>query len=274
MDNFSVLDREEFLNQTVENKRLKKDLIQTIFIRKGNLIISQNDHEIKLKQHDVFFPEPNKSYQIISKSIDLELLSLVLTKKILDTSIIDLSGYEYNQFFASNKINNYHFNEVEFSSLIELLLQLQKRLHEKSTKFVRYIQFNLFYAIVYTTFSELSKQQPIVLREVSRKDEIVKLFLTDLNEHYTENREAKFYADKLNITVRYLTECCKSITGRTTKELISSVVIRQAKILLSETTQTISEISNELNFSDQYSFGNFFKKQLEISPTQFRKNLQ
>lgn len=274
MDNFSVLDREEFLNQTVENKRLKKDLIQTIFIRKGNLIISQNDHEIKLKQHDVFFPEPNKSYQIISKSIDLELLSLVLTKKILDTSIIDLSGYEYNQFFASNKINNYHFNEVEFSSLVELLLQLQKRLHEKSTKFVRYIQFNLFYAIVYTTFSELSKQQPIVLREVSRKDEIVKLFLTDLNEHYTENREAKFYADKLNITVRYLTECCKSITGRTTKELISSVVIRQAKILLSETTQTISEISNELNFSDQYSFGNFFKKQLKISPTQFRKNLQ
>ncbi|HJD86619.1 MAG TPA: helix-turn-helix domain-containing protein [Empedobacter falsenii] len=274
MESFNVFDQEEFIQQTVENKRLKKDLIQTIFIRKGSLKILQNDQEINLNKHDVFFPEPNKSYQIISKSTDLELLSLVLTKKILDTSIIDLSGYEYNQFFASNKINNYHFNEIEFSALVELLLQLKNRLKEKPTKFVRYIQYNLFYAIVYTTFSELSKQQTIIVRKGTRKDEIVKRFLVDLNHYYTENRDAKFYADKLNITVRYLTECCKSITGRTTKELISSVVIRQAKVLLSETTKTISEISNELNFSDQYSFGNFFKKQLKISPTQFRKNLQ
>lgn len=274
MENFNVFDQEEFIQQTVENKRLKKDLIQTIFIQHGYLIISQNDQEIKLKQHDVFFPEPNKSYQIISKSSDLELLSLVLTKKILDTSIIDLSGYEYNQFFGEGRINNYHFNEIEFSALIELLLQLKLRLQEKLTKFVRYLQFNLFYAIVYTTFSELSKQQTIIVRKGTRKDDIVKRFLNDLNKGYTENRDAKYYADKLNITVRYLTECCKSITGRTTKELISSVVIRESKVLLSETTKTISEISNELNFSDQYSFGNFFKKHLKISPTQFRKSLQ
>ncbi|MGV0828593.1 helix-turn-helix domain-containing protein [Empedobacter brevis] len=274
MDNFNVFEQDEFLKQTVENKRLKKDLIQTIFIRKGNLIIYQNDQEIKLKQYDVFFPEPDKSYQIISKSFDLELLSLALTKKILDTSIIDLSGYEYNHFFNSARINNYNFKEVEFLALVELLLQLKKRLKEKSTKFVRYIQYNLFYAIVYTTFSELSKQQTIIVRKGTRKDEIVKQFLVDLNNHYIDNRDAKYYADKLNITVRYLTECCKSITGRTTKELISSVVIRAAKVLLSETTKTISEISNELNFSDQYSFGNFFKKHLKISPTQFRKNLQ
>ncbi|WP_334126786.1 helix-turn-helix domain-containing protein, partial [Empedobacter brevis] len=186
----------------------------------------------------------------------------------------DLSGYEYNHFFNSTRINNYNFKEVEFLALVELLLQLKKRLKEKSTKFVRYIQYNLFYAIVYTTFSELSKQQTIIVRKGTRKDEIVKQFLGDLNNHYIDNRDAKYYADKLNITVRYLTECCKSITGRTTKELISSVVIRAAKVLLSETTKTISEISNELNFSDQYSFGNFFKKHLKISPTQFRKNLQ
>ncbi|MBW1618990.1 hypothetical protein [Empedobacter falsenii] len=67
MENFNVFDQEEFIQQTVENKRLKKDLIKTIFIQHGYLIISQNDQEIKLKQHDVFFPEPNKSYQIISK---------------------------------------------------------------------------------------------------------------------------------------------------------------------------------------------------------------
>jgi AraC family transcriptional regulator, transcriptional activator of pobA len=274
MENFEVYNEAEFFSLIVENKRLKKDLIQTIFIKNGILKIHHNNHEIELKPNDVFFTEPDKSYKIIDKSKDLELLNLVLTKKILDTSIIDLSGREYNHFFSPNRINVYNFSDEEFNSLIELLTQLKVRLQEKSTKFVRYIQYNLFYAIVYTTFSELSKRQTIIVKEGTRKDEIVNLFLADLNLNYYKNRDAKFYADRLNITVRYLTECCKSITGRTTKELISTVVIKEAKVLLAETTKPISEISLVLNFSDQYSFGNFFKKHIKVSPTKFRKNLQ
>ncbi len=273
MENFSVYNEDEFFKKIVENKRLQKSLIQTIFLQNGSLKILHNEHEIELKSNDVFFPDPDKSYKIIEKSEDLKLLNLVLTKKILDTSIIDLSGQEYNHFFSPNRINVYHFNDNEFLSILTLLLQLKARLQEKSTKFVRYIQYNLFYAIVYTTFSELSKQQTIIVREGTRKDEIVTHFLADLNENYSKNRDAKFYADRLNITVRYLTECCKSITGRTTKELISTAVIKEAKILLVETSKTISEISHELNFSDQYSFGSFFKKHLKMSPTKFRKAL-
>ena len=274
MEDFNVLNEVEFFEMIDKESYFKKELIQTIFVIKGSLKILQNEHEIVLKSNDIFFPEPDKVYQLVEKSDNVRLLNLALTKKILDTSIIDLSGKEYNHFFSPNRINVYNFNEQEFSSLVELLLQLKLRLQEKSTKFVRYIQYNLFYAIVYTAFSELSKQQTIIVREGTRKDEIVNLFLTDLNLHYRNNRDAKFYANQLNITVRYLTECCKSITGRTTKELISTAVIKEAKILLGETTKTISEISHELNFSDQYSFGNFFKKHLKMSPTKFRKSQQ
>ena len=274
MEDFNVLNEVEFFEMIDKESYFKKELIQTIFVIKGSLKILQNQHEIVLKSNDIFFPEPDKVYQLVEKSDNVRLLNLALTKKILDTSIIDLSGKEYNHFFSPNRINVYNFNEQEFSSLVELLLQLKLRLQEKSTKFVRYIQYNLFYAIVYTAFSELSKQQTIIVREETRKDEIVNLFLTDLNLYYRNNRDAKFYANQLNITVRYLTECCKSITGRTTKELISTAVIKEAKILLGETTKTISEISHELNFSDQYSFGNFFKKHLKMSPTKFRKSQQ
>ena len=274
MEDFNVLNEVEFFEMIDKESYFKKELIQTIFVIKGSLKVLQNEHEIVLKSNDIFFPEPDKVYQLVEKSDNVRLLNLVLTKKILDTSIIDLSGKEYNHFFSPNRINVYNFNEQEFSSLVELLLQLKLRLQEKSTKFVRYIQYNLFYAIVYTAFSELSKQQTIIVREGTRKDEIVNLFLTDLNLYYRNNRDAKFYAKQLNITVRYLTECCKSITGRTTKELISTAVIKEAKILLGETTNTVSEISHELNFSDQYSFGNFFKKHLKMSPTKFRKSQQ
>lgn len=274
MEDFNVLNEVEFFEMIDKESYFKKELIQTIFVIKGSLKILQNEHEIVLKSNDIFFPEPDKVYQLVEKSDNVRLLNLALTKKILDTSIIDLSGKEYNHFFSPNRINVYNFNEQEFSSLVELLLQLKLRLQEKSTKFVRYIQYNLFYAIVYTAFSELSKQQTIIVREGTRKDEIVNLFLTDLNLYYRNNRDAKFYANQLNITVRYLTECCKSITGRTTKELISTAVIKEAKILLGETTKTVSEISHELNFSDQYSFGNFFKKHLKMSPTKFRKSQQ
>ena len=118
MEDFNVLNEVEFFEMIDKESYFKKELIQTIFVIKGSLKILQNEHEIVLKSNDIFFPEPDKVYQLVEKSDNVRLLNLALTKKILDTSIIDLSGKEYNHFFSPNRINVYNFNEQEFSSLV------------------------------------------------------------------------------------------------------------------------------------------------------------
>jgi AraC family transcriptional activator of pobA len=83
-------------------------------------------------------------------------------------------------------------------------------------------------------------------------------------------RTAKDYADRLAIHVNHLNKVLKENVGHTTTNLISSRIIKEAKILLRQTDWNISEIAYTLGFEEVAHFSNFFKKQTSFSPLAFR----
>ena len=85
------------------------------------------------------------------------------------------------------------------------------------------------------------------------------------------HRDIKYYADKLNITSRYLYKICKETTGLTPKQAIDYVIAGKVKKLLLTTEMTNQQISNELLFPDQATFGQYFKRNVGMSPSEFRR---
>lgn len=83
-------------------------------------------------------------------------------------------------------------------------------------------------------------------------------------------RTAKDYADRLSVHVNHLNKVLKEHTGKTTTDIISSRIIREAKILLRQTDWTVSEIAWSLGFEEVAHFSNFFKKQTSLTPVSFR----
>ncbi|WP_210116307.1 helix-turn-helix domain-containing protein [Hymenobacter fodinae] len=83
-------------------------------------------------------------------------------------------------------------------------------------------------------------------------------------------RTAKDYADALAVHVNHLNRVLKETTGHTTTALISSRVAQEAKMLLKQTTWTVSEIADALGFADVAHFCNFFKRQTGLVPGAFR----
>lgn len=83
-------------------------------------------------------------------------------------------------------------------------------------------------------------------------------------------RSAKDYADTLRVHVNHLNKVLKDTTGKTTSEIISGRVAQEAKILLRHTNWNVSEIAYSLGFEEVAHFSNFFKKQVNSSPLQFR----
>ena len=83
-------------------------------------------------------------------------------------------------------------------------------------------------------------------------------------------RTAKDYADRLAIHVNHLNKVLKESTGKTTTDIISSRIIREAKILLKQTDWNITEIAFSLGFEEVAHFSNFFKKQTSVAPLAFR----
>lgn len=101
-------------------------------------------------------------------------------------------------------------------------------------------------------------------------DVLTRRFFELLTLHYKGKRDVVYYADMLGTSPQSLTNIIKRHTGCSTVDWIKTYVINEAKILLRSTNKTIQEISYELNFSTQTFFSKYFKREVGISPTEYR----
>lgn len=107
---------------------------------------------------------------------------------------------------------------------------------------------------------------------ITRSEQIVNDFFELIYKHYRKERSASFYADKLNLSPKYLTTVIREETFKSVSTWINEAVIVYAKSLLKSTDMTIAEIAYELNFSDSSVFCRFFKRYAQITPNNYRKD--
>lgn len=76
-------------------------------------------------------------------------------------------------------------------------------------------------------------------------------------------------AAELSVTSRYLSDSLKSETGKTALELIHLHLIDEAKELLLQPNNSISEVAYQLGFEYPQYFSRLFKKKVGLSPTEY-----
>ena len=106
----------------------------------------------------------------------------------------------------------------------------------------------------------------------TRQDEIFKSFVSLVHEHCASQREVSFYADKLCITPKYLSQVIHDISGHHASEWIRDYVILEAKALLKCGKYNVQQVSDLLNFANQSFFGSYFKKAVGCSPSAYQNS--
>lgn len=99
-------------------------------------------------------------------------------------------------------------------------------------------------------------------------------FPIDENHTNIKLRSASDFADQLNVHVNHLNRAVKEVTQKTTSKLIGERILQESKVLLKHSSWNVSEVAYSLGFNEVTHFNNFFKKQMNQSPTQFRNGLQ
>jgi AraC-like DNA-binding protein len=95
----------------------------------------------------------------------------------------------------------------------------------------------------------------------SRINELLQL----IGQHYLQQREARFYADQLNVSLKHLNALVKKERGITVKEFILQRLILEAKREIHFGKLTFKEIAFKLGFNDPAYFSRFFKVQTGLS---------
>ena len=104
---------------------------------------------------------------------------------------------------------------------------------------------------------------------------IVTEFQQSLNDYYNEPASqlpsVQYFADKLGLTANYLGDLIKHFTHKSPLENIHEFVIKKAKELLeSRSDLNNTEIAYELGFEYPNYFAKFFKKQVNLTPKEYR----
>ena len=107
----------------------------------------------------------------------------------------------------------------------------------------------------------------------ARRTEVFLKLIQLIGRHYMTERGVTFYADKLFLSPKYLSELSKSMCGYTVQELVFKAITRKAMSLLDSTNKTVAEIANDFHFPNPSSFGTFFRKQTGMSPQKYRERL-
>jgi AraC family transcriptional activator of pobA len=106
--------------------------------------------------------------------------------------------------------------------------------------------------------------------KTSRYDIITKAFKATLERHFITTKRPADYASKLNISVAYLNECVKNITGLSVSHHIQQRVILEAKRLLYHSDRSVKEIASELGYDDYPYFSRLFTKVSGMTALSFR----
>lgn len=106
----------------------------------------------------------------------------------------------------------------------------------------------------------------------SGRNSYVHDFMKLVQVHYAQERSVSFYADKLCISPKYLSLLVKETTGKSAARWIDEFVLMEAKNLLRFSGKNVQQVAYALNFTNQSSFGKFFKHMTGQSPTKYQKS--
>lgn len=90
----------------------------------------------------------------------------------------------------------------------------------------------------------------------------------------TANNRVSDLSERLHVSPSTLTKRFHLETGMTPGEYMDQLIISKACNLLLTEEYSIARIAEELGFSDQFYFAKYFKKQMFVSPSRYRKQMR
>ena len=117
----------------------------------------------------------------------------------------------------------------------------------------------------------LSHYRSVKLNEVSNLKHVSTQFQNNLAQHFRENRDVCFYAERACLSPKHFSTVIQQETGHTAAWWIHSHVVAEAKSLLQlRRDLNIQTIADMLGFDNQASFSRYFRRETGLSPTVFR----
>ena len=174
-----------------------------------------------------------------------------------------LSDFSFLNFNCYPLVN---IDETAKKVVLPLLIRLEQE-YKKGTK-CRYEILRVYLMALFTELNAfIAPPQYVVSNAASILTEQYK---NALSQHIYQKQKISDYADMLAVTPNHLNKCVKNTLGKSAHDLLSEMLILEAKVLLKQTNMTVSEIAYKIGRNEISDFARFFKTQTGMKPSEYR----
>lgn len=182
-----------------------------------------------------------------------------------------IKTYDFFQYAVNEAL---FLSEKEEKVIVDILQNIEKEYQSNIDKFsqdliIKQLERLLIYSERFYERQFITRKKPT--QELLEKFELI------LRKHFVqENLMAEgiptviTIAEQLNISANYLGSLLRIYTQQNTQQHIQNKVIEYAKMRLSTTSLSVSEIAYELGFEHPQSFSKMFRAKTNSSPLEFR----
>ncbi len=266
--NFIVTEEGKIPARMQLDKNFVFDGIVLLICREGRGRIKIDYREHTLTRNKVLVIFPYSIVRLIDKDDDFIFAVLFLGIEFITKS--PLQG-KLSAILKLGRNPLIDFTDEQIEGLMEihaLVLSRFKKLHRPYQEINVAVLIGAMLLEIGLVYRQNS--QEMKPRRLTRQEQITERFFVLMIENFKQNRTVAFYADRLCLTPKYLSDVVKKTTGYTIQQWINEIVIFAAKNLLTTTDLTVMQIAEELNFANPSFFGRFFKQYTGYTPRQFR----
>ena len=249
------------------------DFIEFVYILRGKCVHTIDGKVYPVKKGDMLIINYGQKHSIIGGAgeyINIFLKPEYLNENISDQSnafaLLDLVEFsEFKQTLAEIK-NLVSFSDFERTTVENVLLNLETEMHEMPAGYAISTRswFNLLLVMVFRKMSLLITE---------RFNGISEELLMYIKSHCHEKLEMNEIAQKCHYHPAYFSRSFREYTGMSFTEYLKKTRIDRAAQLLANTGLQVTDVCNEVGYSDKTKFFKHFREIVGQTPLAYRKSM-
>ena len=175
---------------------------------------------------------------------------------------------------ATHILEDFRRLQEQATHILEDFRRLQGRMDDNHLQFYDELMGSLCLTLIYDIF-EAHAQREATDSHTDRTAYIVKQLMALLATGISRTeRDVSYYAERLNVSPKYLSATIKRITGHSVTSYIDRHTIPILKDYLNDERLSLTQIADAMNFTSLSYFSRYCTKHLGQSPSEYRLSLQ
>lgn len=239
--------------------------IEISFVLRGSFTYFVKNKKFKIAEKDLFLVNSYDIHTILSEKEDNLLLTFLIEPDFFKQFIPKLTDYNYNIDSLLNDHNNPFYLSIT-SNLANIIVSLIKL--EPGYKLQILDSVIKIVLILYQNFKGEKRTE---IWEESQKMKRISEILQYINDNFQKDLSLNIIAKEFFISPQYLSKSFKEILGIGFFDYLNKIRINKSINLLIGSKKSIIDIAGEFGFSDQKAYTRAFKKEFNMTPTEYRK---